>query len=320
MITLEDIATAHLHIRDLVRRTPTVRFSPLRESLSYEVWLKLENQQVTGSFKPRGALNCVRSLDPETLRRGLLTASGGNHGLGVAYAAKLAAVPVTVYVPEKANQARRNRLSRWGAEVIVHGRDWDDAYAAAAEDSRQTGRYLIHPFNDPCVMAGQGTVGLELLSDCGTSLDAVVVAIGGGGLISGIAAAVKESSPNTSVVGVEPRGAASMTAALEAGRVVELKEVRSIADTLSPRRVGDLTLETARRYVDQIVLIDDAAMCRAMQLLWNEFNLLVEPSGAAALAVLLEDTSRITPGSRVGVVVSGGNIDAGPVLDQFRVS
>lgn len=317
LVTLRDIQIASSRISDRIRRTPTVSFAPLRNPLPYEVLLKLENLQVTGSFKPRGALNKILSLEPEILNCGIITASGGNHGLGVAYAAWLLGVPATVYVPERANQARRDRLARWGATVIVHGRDWDDAYAAAVIDAEQTGRCLVHPFNDPSVIAGQGTVGIELLADSGP-LDAVIVPIGGGGLISGMAMYVKEQSPHTVVIGVEPTGAASMTASLQAQHIVELPEIRSIADTLSPRRVGELTLEAARRYVDRVVLVDDDALVRAMRVLWNEFNLLVEPSGAAALAVLLEDKVDLPHGARVGIVVSGGNIDTGPALAQFE--
>jgi threonine dehydratase len=320
MVTLKDIETAHRRIRDRIRRTPAIPFAPLRESLPNEVILKLECLQVTGSFKPRGALNKILSLEPERIARGIITASGGNHGLGVAYSAWLLGVPATVYVPEKANQARRDRLARWGATVIVHGRDWDDAYAAAVVESERTDRCLIHPFNDPLVIAGQGTVGTELLADSGRPLDAVVVPIGGGGLIAGVATAVKEQSPRTAVIGVEPTGAASMTASVQAQRLVELPQIRSIADTLSARCVGDLTLEATRRYVDRIALVEDEALCRAMPVLWNEFNLLVEPSGAAALAVLLEGKAELPPGARVGVIVSGGNIDAGPALAQFDPS
>jgi threonine dehydratase len=300
-----------------VRHTPTVPFAPLRDELPYEIWLKLENLQVTGSFKPRGAVNRALSLPQDELKRGLLTASGGNHGLGVAYAGSLISVPVTVYVPEKANQARRDRLKRWGAEVIVEGRDWDDAYAAATLDHERTGRALIHPFNDPFVIGGQGTVGAELIEDATVSFDAVVVAIGGGGLLAGVALAVKSLSPQTRVIGVEPTGAASMLASVSRNALTELSEMRTIADTLAARRVGELTLELTRHYVDEIVLVEDAAMIRAMKFLWNEFNLLVEPSAAASLAVLLENKLPLPEGSRVALVVCGGNIDAASALDQY---
>ncbi|MBI4472022.1 MAG: threonine/serine dehydratase [Acidobacteria bacterium] len=310
---------ARERIRGRVRHTPTVPFTPLRDRLPCGVWLKLENLQVTGSFKPRGAVNHALSIPPEELKLGLLTASGGNHGLGVAYAGSLLSVPVTVYVPEKANQARRDRLARWGAEVIVEGRDWDDSYAAAVRDHERTKRPLIHPFNDPFVIAGQGTVGVELVEDGGVAFDAVVIAIGGGGLIAGVSLAIKSMSPKTRVIGVEPTGAASMLASVKANRLVELPEIRTIADTLSARRVGELTLELTQRYVDEIVLVDDAAMVRATKFLWNEFNLLVEPSAAASLAALLEEKLKIAAGSRVGIVVCGGNINAAPALDQFGI-
>ncbi len=319
MITIKEIQAASLRIHGKVRRTPSLPFSPLRQTLPYEIWLKLENLQVTGSFKPRGALNKILALEPQTIERGVLTASGGNHGLGVAYAASLMRVPATVFVPEKANQARRDRLARWGAQVIVHGRDWDDAYALAVEESERSNQILVHPFNDPLVIAGQGTVGIEFLRESDVRFDAIVLGIGGGGLIAGVAIAVKTESPETRVIGVEPTGAASMSASLDAGRIVELPEVRSIADTLSPRRVGELTLAAVQRYVDEIVLIDDGAMCKAMRMLWNEINLLVEPSAAAPLAAVLEGRVDLPHGARVGLVVSGGNIDANPALAPYEM-
>ena len=313
MVSVNDIEQANARINRHVRRTPTVPFSPLRDSLPYEVFLKLENLQITGSFKARGAVNKVMSFPAHAIAQGVITASGGNHGLGVAYAAHLMKVPATVFVPEKANQARRDRLTRWGATVVVGGRDWDDAYAAALKECENTGKPMVHPFNDEYVIAGQGTVAKELLADC-PNLDAVIVPIGGGGLIAGIATYIKKTSPNTQVIGVEPTGAASMNASVEAGKIVELTEIKSIADTLSARSVGDLTLAATQEYVDRIVLIDDDAMRNAVRRLWNEYALLVEPSGSAALAALIEGKTRISEGARVGVIVSGGNIDASASL------
>ena len=313
MASLNDIEQANARINGHVRRTPTVRFSPLRDELPCEIYLKLENLQVTGSFKARGAVNKVMSFPHEAIAQGVITASGGNHGLGVAYAAHLMKVPATVFVPEKANQARRDRLARWGATVVVGGRDWDDAYASALHECKKTGKPMVHPFNDEYVIAGQGTAAKELLADC-PNLDAVIVPIGGGGLIAGVATYIKETSPNIQVIGVEPTGAASMNASIEAGKIVELTELKSIADTLSARSVGDLTFGATQEYVDRIVLIDDDAMRNTMRRLWNEYALLVEPSGSAALAALIEGKTRISEGSRVAVIVSGGNIDASSAL------
>lgn len=317
MVTLEEIARAAERIHGLLRRTPTVRVAPLRVARPYEVHAKLENLQVTGSFKPRGAVNTALSLDRSAVERGIVTASGGNHGLGVAYAARHLGVPATVFVSERASHARRERLARWGAEVVVHGRDWDDAYAAAKALAERDGLAIIHPFDDPNVIAGQATAGAELLADADADLDAVVVPVGGGGLLGGVATFVKRSSPGIRVIGVEPTGAPSMKASLDAGRLVELPSVDSIADTLSPRSVGPNTLAAAREFVDEIVLVDDDAMRRAMRTLWDELNLLVEPSGAAALAALFEGATGIEPGARVGIIVSGGNLDAEPSIAQF---
>ena len=317
MVTLQQIEEAHSRIRPYIRRTPTLRFAPLRDDLPYKIWLKCENLQVTGSFKTRGAVNRVLSLTEDEARLGIITASGGNHGLGVAYAARLRGVAPVVYVPEKASAARRERLRRWGAETIVEGKDWDDSYAAAFTRSRQTGAALIHPFDDPLVVAGQGTAMTELLEDCPEAIDAVIAGIGGGGLISGLAVCSKSRSVKTAVIGVEPTGAASMTASLQAGRLVELPTLKTIADTLSARKVGPLTLEICQKFVDRVVLVDDDAMINAINLLWDEHNLLVEPSGAAPLAALLSGKAGIPEGSRVGLVVSGGNIDAKPSIERY---
>jgi threonine dehydratase len=310
MVTLREVEAAHTAIKPYVRRTPTIPFSPLREELPYAIWLKCENLQVTGSFKTRGAVNRVLALSVDELAKGIITASGGNHGLGVTYAARLRGVTPTVYVPQKADQARRERLRRWGAQVIAEGKDWDDAYAAALEKSKQTGATIIHPFDDPWVIAGQGTAMAELIEDCPEPLDAVITGIGGGGLISGIAVYAKARSSKMTVIGVEPTGAASMTASIKAGKLVELPAVNSIADTLSARKVGPLTLEICQQFVNRIALVEDADMLNAIKRLWEESNLLVEPSGAAGLAALTAGKTGLAEGSRVGLIVSGGNIDA----------
>jgi threonine dehydratase len=317
MVTLRQVEEAHSRIRPFIRRTPTIPFAPLREELPYKIWLKCENLQVTGSFKTRGAVNRILMLSDEEVRRGIITASGGNHGLGVAYAATLRGVVPTVYVPVKANESRRDRLRRWGAQVIVEGKDWDDAYAAACERSRQTGATMVHPFEDPWIIAGQGTAMAELIEDCPETLDAVIAGIGGGGLISGLAVYAKNKQPAMAVFGVEPTGAASMTASIRANAVVELPEVRSIADTLSPRSVGPLTLAICLQYVNDIALVEDKDMILALNKLWSESNLLVEPSAAAPLAALIERRTNIPEGSRVGLIVSGGNIDAQPAIARY---
>ena len=318
MVGIDDIQRAAERVHGLVRRTPTVRLAPLRVARPFEIYAKLESMQVTGSFKPRGAINKILALQRREVERGIVTASGGNHGLGVAYAARHLGVPATVFVPERASAARRDRLARWGAEVVVHGKDWDDSYCASLEFAERKGLPAVHAFNDPHIIAGQGTVGLELLADAGTDLDAVIVPIGGGGLIAGVATCIKQSRPGVRVVGVEPVGSATMTASLEAGRVVELEKVDSIADTLSPRRTGELNLEAARRFVDDVVLVTDDQMLDAMRVLWDELNLLVEPSGAASLAALLTGRAGIEAGARLGIVVSGANLDAGPAIAQFQ--
>ena len=317
MVTLQQVEEARSRITPYIRRTPTVRFRPLREDLPYSIWLKCENLQVTGSFKTRGAVNRVLALTDDEVRRGIITASGGNHGLGVTYAAGLRGVTPTVYVPLRADESRRVRLRRWGAHVVAEGKDWDDAYAAASARGNETGATLIHPFDDPWVIAGQATAMAELLEDCPEPLDVVIAGIGGGGLISGIAVCAKARSPKILVVGVEPSGAASMTASIQAGKLVELPSINTIADTLSARKVGPLTLEICNKLVDRIALVEDANLVSAISRLWVEYNLLVEPSAAAPLAALIEGRTDIPAGSRVGLIVSGGNIDAQPSIDRY---
>jgi threonine dehydratase len=283
-----------------VRRTPTIRATPARDGPSppgLDVRLKLECLQVTGSFKPRGALNKILTLDPTAVRRGFITASGGNHGLGVAYAGWRAGVPVTVYLPASSPATKAEKLEGWGARVVRAGDVWDEANAAALAEAAREGLTYVHPFADEAVIAGQGTIGLEIMEqepDVGT----VVVAIGGGGLIAGVALAVKSESPATRVVGVEPVGAPTLYESVRAGRLVELARIATAAGTLAPRRSAEINLALVQRHVDEIVLVSDDDMRDAARWLWRELAIGVELSGAAALAAVL--TGRV--GGRTGTV------------------
>ncbi|MDX1432230.1 MAG: threonine/serine dehydratase, partial [Gammaproteobacteria bacterium] len=287
LIDLDSIERARERIKDAVRRTPCLRARFLREPLLERATLslKLECLQVSGSFKARGASNKVGSLTEAERRRGLVTASGGNHGLGVAYAGHRAGTPVRVYLPHSTPSAKASALERWGAEVLHEGEVWDDANAAALAAAERDGLTYVHPFADPAVMAGQGTIGLEILRQS-PEIDTVVVAIGGGGLISGIATAIKESKPGMRIVGVEPVGAPTMKRSLEANRVVELERIETRANTLAPRRTEAGNLDIVRRYVDDIVLVSDDEMRDAARWLWHEMSLGVELSAAAAVAAL----------------------------------
>jgi threonine dehydratase len=299
-LTLDDVRAAQARIAPHIRVTPVVR-------LEDDVWLKLEQLQHAGSFKARGAVNRLFSAPAEKLRAGVVTASGGNHGLGVAYAAQRRGVPATVYLPEGAPRSTGERLQRMGARVSRHGRDWDDAWAVAQKQAKESGALLVHPFEDVEVIAGQGTIGLELIDQL-ARFDVVVVAVGGGGLIGGIALVVKALSPSARVIGVEPTGATAMKSSLEAGRLVALDRVETIAGTLAPRSIGPRTLALAARHVDEMVLVSDDDMRAAMKYLWDELRVLVEPAGAAAVAAV--KTGRVPPaGKRVAVLVCGANLD-----------
>ena len=310
LIDLEDIERARERIKDAVRRTPCLRARFLREPLleSGTLSLKLECLQVSGSFKSRGASNKVGTLDVAERRRGLVTASGGNHGLGVAYAGHRAGTPVRVYLPHSTPPAKASALERWGAEVLLEGEVWDDANAAALEAAEREGLSYVHPFADPAVMAGQGTVGLEILRQS-PEVDTVVVAIGGGGLISGIATALKESKPATRVIGVEPLGAPTLKRSLEAGRPIELERIETRANTLAPRRTEEGNLRIVRRYVDDIVLVSDEEMREAARWLWREMSLGVELSGAAAVAALRTGRVETERDENVCALVCGAGTD-----------
>jgi threonine dehydratase len=298
-VTIGDVHAARERIRPYVRHTPTLR-------LYGDVWLKLELMQHSGSFKARGACNRLFSAADHELEAGVVTASGGNHGLGVAYAARRRGVAATVYLPDSAPQSSERRLVGYGATVVRKGSAFDDAWALALEHQRSRGALLVHPFEDREVIAGQGTIGLELLEQLGR-LDTVVVAIGGGGLIGGIGFAIKSLLPSVRVVGVEPTGATAMKESLAAGHLVTLSRVATIAGTLAPRAVGPNTLALARRYVDDIVLVTDDEMRAGMKQLWDDARLLVEPAGAAAVAAVLN--GHVVAEGRVAVLVCGANLD-----------
>lgn len=306
-LSLDEITAARARIAPHVRRTPVIAWDP--PEVPVPVTLKLEFLQAGGSFKARGACNRLLLEAPDRLSAGVVTASGGNHGVGVAYAASRVGVPATVFLPETAPVTTERRLVTMGARVVRGGRAWDDAWAAALEFEKNTGALSVHPFEDPSVLAGQGTVGLELHEQV-PDADVVVVAIGGGGLIAGVASALAHLAPRARVAGVEPEGAPSMLASVEAGRVVELPAVRTIAGTLAPRAVGPTTLSIARRLVRGIALVSDDDMCAAMQRLWDDLRLLVEPAGAAAVAALLTGRVDLSGARSATALVCGANVDA----------
>jgi threonine dehydratase len=309
MIPLLDFQAAAERIRGHVRRTPLLAAAPLREPVAAgDLTLKLESLQVTGSFKARGAAHKVLTLSPEELARGLVTASGGNHGLGVAYAGRLAGAKVTIYLPANAPASKAERLKAWGAEVVREGAVWDDANAVALEAAERHGWTYVHAFADPAIIAGQGTISLEILEDA-PETGLLVVSIGGGGLIAGVAAAAKALKPGIRVIGVEPTGAPTLYESVKAGRVIELPEIRTVANTLAPRKSDALNLAIIQETVDEIVLVTDDEMRAAARQLWFETGIAAELSGAAALAALRTGKIQTAAGESVCAVICGAGVD-----------
>jgi threonine dehydratase len=308
-VGLADIEAAAARIAGRVRRTPLIDAAPLKDAPGAgDLALKLECLQVTGSFKPRGATNKLLGLDEGQVRRGIITASGGNHGLAVAYAARQAATRAVIYLPASTPKAKAAKLAAWGAEVRTEGAVWDEANEAALAAAVQEGLTYLHPFADPAVIAGQGTVGLEILADA-PQTELLLVAIGGGGLISGIATAVKALKPGIRVVGVEPVGAPTLKQSLAAGRLVTLPAIETEAGTLAPRRSAEINLEIIARHVDEIVLVSDEEMRAAARWLWFELGVAAELSGAAALAALTNGRIETASGTAVTVLVCGAGTD-----------
>jgi threonine dehydratase len=306
---LADIQAAAERIAGRVRRTPLVDAAPLKDAPAPgALRLKLECLQVTGSFKPRGATNKLLGLDDAEVRRGIITASGGNHGLAVACAAWQAKTRAVIYLPDSTPAAKAAKLAAWDAEVRVEGAVWDEANEAALAAAARDGLTYLHPFADPAVIAGQGTVGLEILEGA-PETGLLLVAIGGGGLISGIATAVKALKPGIRVVGVEPVGAPTLKQSLAAGRLVTLTAIETEAGTLAPRRSAEINLEIIARHVDEIVLVSDEEMRAAARWLWFELGIAAELSGAAALAALMTGRVETAPDMPVTALVCGAGTD-----------
>jgi threonine dehydratase len=308
--SLHDIHQASRILEGRVHRTPLFFSDTLSRLTGHRVWLKAENLQKTGSFKPRGNIVRLARLSAAERERGVIAASAGNHAQGLAYAARAVGVPCTVVMPENAPPAKLAATRGYGATVELHGEIYDDAEAYAEELAEQSGMVTVHPCTDLDVVAGHGTVGLEILDEL-PSVTAIVVPVGGGGLVGGIAIAVRESRPGVPVrlIGVQPEQAAPMHASLAAGRLVELSSAVTIADGLAGRTVYLLTLELVQRYLDDLVLVSEREMLDAILLILSRTKLLTEASGAASVAALLSGRIDLPPASTVVCVLSGGNQD-----------
>lgn len=304
-ITSEDISATYELIRPHVRRTPVIEVDAADFSLEARPLVcKLELFQHTGSFKPRGALASL--LSRPVPGAGVVAASGGNHGLAVAFAARKLGVAAKIFVPSVSAATKRERIRELGAELVIAGERYADALAASREFAAASGAMEVHAYDQAETLLGQGSVGLEFEQQC-EALDTVLVAVGGGGLIGGMAAWF---AGRVKLVGVEPRAAPTLYRALEAGRPVDAEAGGIAADSLAPRRVGELMFPLAQRFVERVVLVEDDAIREAQRALWRVLKVAAEPGGAAAFAALLSGAYRPRQGERVGVVLCGGNTDA----------
>lgn len=307
MIHIDDIRRAQRRLEGHVHRTPVLGSRTLGERIGGTALLKVEAFQRTGSFKVRGVLNRLHHLTPLERERGLVTVSAGNHAQAVAYGSSLENVRAVVVMPELASPAKVEACREYGAEVVLHG-DVFAAFARMEELREQHGYTLVHPFDDPHVIAGQGTVGTELCDDV-PGIDVVVVPVGGGGLLSGVATAVRALRPHARIIGVEPDGAPAVRRALDEGSPVRLERVATIADGLGAPITGPVVLEHVRAVVDDVVTVTDDSIADALRFLLERCKLLVEPAGAAGVAALMDGTVQVPAGARVAVILSGGNID-----------
>ena len=306
LVTLGDLQDAARTIRPVAVRTPLLPADVVSEQLGVPVWVKPEMLQRGGAFKFRGAYNFLSHLSPEARERGVVAPSSGNHAQAVALAAKLYGVPAVVVMPTTVTAAKRSGAERLGARIELAGTTTAHRMARAEELVETEGLTLVPPYDHPTIIAGQGTVGLEIAADL-PSVDTVLVPVGGGGFSAGVAAAIKLSLPNARVIGVEPSGAPKLSRAREAGRPVRLEHSGGLADGLLAVEIGHITFAHHQRYIDDVVLVDDSELRGAMRLLLDRLKLVVEPSGAITIAALLG--GKVKPNGATVAVLSGGNIE-----------
>ncbi|CAN5664871.1 threonine ammonia-lyase [soil metagenome] len=310
---LADVRDAEKRIRNHIRHTPLIHSAGLSEQCGREVYLKLENQQLTGSFKVRGALNAIASLSPADRKRGVVTASAGNHGAGVALAARVFGVPATVFLPDDAPAAKRDRIREAGAEIRMIRGGYDQAHAKAVAHAAEGGAIYLHAFSDPAVVAGQGTVALEILSVL-PELGTMVIPVGGGGLVGGMGIVARSISRHTRVVGVQTPETSAMYQSLQRGELVAAPVESTICEGLA----GDIdqaSFRLGREVIDEMVVVEEATVRRSIAWLFREQGVTAEGSGAVGVAALLGGLAIDLP-APVAVVITGGNIDP----DQLRVA
>lgn len=314
--TYDEILKANSMRGNEIKKTPLLYSPTFSESTGSKLYLKSEFQQKTGSFKIRGAYYKIKSLSDEEKKHGVVAASAGNHAQGVAFASSLEKIPCTIVMPKNASPAKVAATKGYGATVILEGTNYDESSAKAKEIAKTTGALMIHAFDDPQIIAAQGVIGLEILEDL-PDVEEVYVPIGGGGLAAGTLIAIKEKNPNVRVVGVQSRSFPAMYESLKEGKISASGGARTIADGISVRVPGQLTFPIIQDLIDDIVLVDDNEITKAMFLLMERMKFVVEPAGAASLAYLL--SAKPAPGKKVVAILAGGNVDMyllGQIVDK----
>lgn len=309
--TLEAVKQAKDTIREVVETTPLMRNLNLSEQYCSNIYLKREDLQTVRSYKIRGAYNKIKSLTKQQVMAGIVCASAGNHAQGVAYSCKKLGINGFIYMPATTPKQKVNQVKMFGkgfVEVVLKGDTYDDAYNAAMEECSRTGRTFIHPFDDPQIIEGQATVGLEVLEQADSPIDYIFVPIGGGGLVSGLGAYIKQVTPETKIIGVEPAGAPAMQQAMEKGVVVELPEIDKFVDGAAVQKVGNITLPICQRVLDDLVLVPEGKVCTKILELYNYDAIVVEPAGALSIAALDFYAEQII-GKNVVCILSGSNND-----------
>lgn len=307
LVSLAEIEASRPLLDRYLRRTPLVTSQQLGDLCGVNLRFKAEMFQKTGSFKPRGMLNSLHQLDDGARKRGVVTMSAGNAAQALAFAAAQLGIAATVVMPQGASRSKAAATEGYGARVLLHG-GMHDLLPKVQQLQRDEGLTFVHPFDNLPLIAGHGTLGLELLVE-GPAPDLVIVPVGGGGLLSGVAAAIKQKRPATRVIGVEPEGAAAMTRSLESGVPERIDDVQTVADGLAAPFAGEHTLRHVQHFVDEIVLVSDEEIKESLRLILERCKLLAEPAAAASFAALLHGAAKATPGSQVVCVLSGGNVD-----------
>ncbi|MBI4393998.1 MAG: threonine ammonia-lyase [Euryarchaeota archaeon] len=313
-VSLKDIEVAEGRIRKVVHHTPLTRSATLSKITGAEFYLKLENQQRTGSFKIRGAFNKLQSMSEAERKRGVVAASAGNHAQGVALAATMSGAKSTIFMPRDATVAKAEATRNYGADVVLTGKDYAEAFEASQRFAAETGAVVVHAFDDPAIIAGQGTIGLEILRD-NPDIDTLICGVGGGGLISGVATTMKSMKPGMRVIGVQPEGSTTLAESLKKGAIIERASVNTIADGLGARKVGKIPFEIMRELVDEAPIVSDQEISYAILMLLERAKVVAEGAAAAGLAACLSGKVDVK-GRKVACIVSGGNIDIN-LLDQI---